>query len=241
MNGTIYVDVNSSLSPTGPSSSSVTANLREKLYSSSTATIATQQTDLNGTFNDLDNITSGSMSANGSFVMTTPATASAQESVVTFAFTNLSDVWTSTHNATDASDTDMDDSSGSFSIATSYGGTQNFKFTLGIDLMNKTQYMNDTAGTEKDWIDGTITMNWLPDLSAYGCLPGSIAVSTTATDPLTYDYANGTCPVSGTVAINNATIAYGTSTGIIVTVNGTSQAFASCADLEAAGGMCMYN
>jgi hypothetical protein len=244
MNGTIHVSVNSSLSTTGPSSSNVTAHLMEKLYSSSTATIFTQQTDLNGTFSDIDNITSGSSSGNGTFVMTTPATTATQESVVTFAFTNLSDAWTSTRNATDLSDTDVDDSSGTFSIATSYGGTQNFKFTLGVDLVSKTQYMNDTAGTEKDWLNGTISLSWAPDLSSSGCIPGSISISTAVADPLIYDYTNYSCPVSGTLTINNATVAYGTSSGtatdIIVTVNGTSQTFASCDALESAGGMCVY-
>jgi hypothetical protein len=169
----------------------------------------------------------------------------AQGAVFTYAFTNLNDTWTSTHNNTDGSDTDVDTVSGTFTISVATSGTTNFSFSLSTSLVDKWQYLNDGPVTVKNWINGTITMSWVPDLTAYGCLPGSITLATDEADPLTYEFATGySCPVSGTLTINNALIEFGTSSGtatdIIVTVNGVSETYPSCTALEATGGMCAY-
>ncbi len=240
-NGTIHIEDNSSRSAPYTYTSSLTANLTDSVYDSTYTTLQNQSV-LNGTFFDIDQTTSGSFGANGSFVLTIPA----QSAVFTYAFTNLNDTWTSTHNNTDGSDTDVDNVSGTFTISVASGGTTNFAFSLSAGLVDKWQIMNDgPTGTQKNWINGSITLSWVPDLTAYGCLPGSITFATDEADPLIYKSATGySCPVSGTLSINNAVIEFGTSSGtatdIIVTVNGSSEVYPSCTALEATGGMCVY-
>jgi hypothetical protein len=243
-NGTLHIEDNSSRNAPYAYSSSLTANLTEKIYTDSTFTALSQQFVFSGTFSDNDQITSGTVGANGSFVMTIPAQGAAPATQITLAFTNLSDTWTSTRNA-DGTDTDVDTVGGAFGITVSSDSTVNFQLTLSLNLVDKWQFMNDSAGTEKNWMNGSISVSWVPDLSASGCLPGSISISTVEADPLTYTFASGSiCPISGTLTINNATVEFGTSSGtatdIIVTVNGTSQAYPSCFALDAAGGACMY-
>jgi hypothetical protein len=222
--------------------SSLTANLTEKMYSSSTDITADETFTLSGTFRGIDQLTSGSITANGSFVMTFPAQGGFPETVMTYAFNNISDTWTSADNA-DGSVTEVDDLSGTFTMTLAITGEGTYQFSLGLSLTDEWQYMNDVAGTEKNWMDGTVTMSWAPDMTAYGCLAGALNISTLETDPIAYTYAGGFCPVSGTLSINNATIEFGstsgTSTDILVSVNnGTPQVYSSCSSLDLAGSMC---
>jgi hypothetical protein len=221
----------------------MTINLTENMYTDSTFTALRQQFVFSGTFSDNNQITSGSVNANGSFAMMFPAQGSAPAMQMTLAFTNLSDTWTSTPNA-DGTDTDVNNIKGACSITVSSDSTV-IQFALSLNLVDKWQYMNDVNGTEKNWINGSISASWVPDQSASGCLPGSIAISTPEADPLTYTFATGDfCPVSGTIAFNNASVAFGTSGGtatdIIVTVNDFSQVYPSCSELDQVGGACAY-
>jgi hypothetical protein len=237
-----YTVLNGTLGYSETSSTSVyegrvNANLTMKQYDATFATLQ-YQLDLDGSFANIDHITSGTLTANGAYVFTSGAT------TTTYAFTNLRDDWTYMLDTTVTPNTETwnDVVSGTFSIAIASSGTTNFQFTLGVSLTDKWMDMNDSpTWTSKEWINGTVTVSWVPDLSAYGCLPGSVVFTTLESDPLVINSLNSfTCPVSGTLTVNNATVEFGTSSttgsGIDVTVNGTTTNYASCIELEMAGG-----
>jgi hypothetical protein len=211
-------------------------NLTEKQFSSPVFDVLTQQSVMNGSFVNDNQVVTTTKSASSSFVVTTPAGV-VPEKVVTLEFTGLIEESNLTHN-TDASDTNVTAATGTVTLRVVQGGTSTFQLTLGISLEDRMQVMNDAAGTTKDWINGTMNATWAPDLSQTGCKSGSLTFLTDTAAPRTFTSTSGLCPVSGTVMVNDATITYGIP--VLVTMsNGDTQSFADCTALNQAGAACL--
>ena len=114
--------------------------------------------------------------------------------------------------------------------------------TLSITLTDlEDKYHTNSITGDDEWINGSITIGWWPDMSQWGCLNGIYTFTTTALNPIhwaPYDY----CPSSGVVQVNNAKIEFGMPSGYYVTVtlqpSGPSEVFADCYSMG--GGMCSY-
>jgi hypothetical protein len=212
-------------------------NLTEKQFSSAVFDVMTQQSVMNGSFISDNQVITMTKSASGSFVVTTPAQGAVLEKVVTLEYTGLVENSSVTHNV-DASDTTVTASTGMVTLGVSQGGTSTFQLTLAISLEDRMQAMNDTAGTRKNWINGTVSATWAPDLSPAGCKPGSLTLLTDTAAPRTFTSASGPCPVSGVMTVNDATITYGSP--ILVTAgNGDMQSCSDCTVLNQTGAACL--
>ncbi len=215
--------------------SSDTANVTATTLSiASYVTGSLNSTDtLNGTFNISDNVTSnvtgtvtsGQSSANGTFTVTDASGSG------TFSFTNVTDVWTRTTTNTETTDDHV--YNGIFSLGMN-GGGNTFTFTLTLSsLENKLRTNADLS--EDWWINGTTTMAWSPSLGG-ACLPGTITIATVI--PI-HTPADGSCPPSGEITVNNATIRFGVPSGtqVTITVGSTPQVFTDCYSLG--GSQCL--
>lgn len=234
LNGTISIEVNESID-TNAIRSNLTAILTEKKYSDETFATVISQSHMDGAFDDNDQLTTGSRSANGLFIVTIPAQGATPEHVTTYEYTGLTELRTTTPNA-DLSDTLLIDLTGTFKVTRASGGVTASVVSMKVDLEDKTQHMNDAAGTRRNWIDGSVEITRSPAVD--GCLTGSMTIATAANAPRTFTIATGfTCPASGSVKINNSTITY--SRPIQVSIDGGStESYADCAAMEAVGGIC---
>jgi hypothetical protein len=236
LNGRITADETESTASNAVSASLTTVDIRESQFKDETFAAMTQQSHLAGTFSDSDQITSGSMSANGQFSLTTLAQGATPETIVNHSFSDLTATRVATSDAT--STTDVDTINGSFTVGRFSGGAEVFKMTMTItDLVDSVQTITGPAGaadvgTKNQTINGTFGAAWAPESAA--CLPGLMTVIMTA--PRTF-VAGGTCPVSGAMTINGATITFGST--IQVDYFGGSQSYATCEALDAAGAVCM--
>jgi hypothetical protein len=212
--------------------SSIVRNASVNLTAKKYVANALSKTDvLNGTFDKNDSAIlsgrSGMDIANGSFSETDASSGD----VGTFYFTNLTNNWSwvSASGVT----TRVDTVNGSFGFnATSPGGS----ITLNIALSNLQNKMRlNLNGSRDQWVNGSIIITWTPDLSLYGCIGGKINFTTPDAAPLHFDTVLSTCPSSGTLQVNNATIVYGTP--ITVTVGTDVKTFNACTDMGN-GGMC---
>ncbi len=192
-------------------------NFTVKLYLSDTL----YSTDvLNGTFNNTNNLTSGRNDANGSFTET-----GSGGDIATFSFNNISDVWTSATTTTSGTvTTDEDTLNGSFVFDYSSGGSSIFAMTISLSNLKDKVRTNADLSTD-EWIDGSIGLSWQPDLSQYGCVPGTITIGTGVATPI-HTLSGAECPASGTVTVNNATIVFGSP--VTVTVGSDVKTFSSC-------------
>lgn len=199
-------------------------NFVQTLYTSVFFTTVIERATMNGTFNSTDNLTSGTDYANGSFTF---ADASGSG---TFFFTGLSDNWSSITDV-DGNQIDAITVNGSFGFSFSDSfNTISLTFTLS-NLRDKWRY--NTDGTVDHWLNGSIIIVWSPAV----CRSGIITFTTADATPMHYLTISDTCPVSGTLKVNNATIVFGSP--ITVTVGGTTWNYTDCYDMEMAGsGMC---
>lgn len=235
LDGTLSVELDESIT-TNAVRSNVTAILTEKQYTDATYAVMAAQSHIDGSFDSNDQLTSGSRSANGLFIVTVPAQGATPETINTFTYTGLNEARTLTHNA-DQSDTDSTVLSGTFRVDTTVGGVAVSRLELRLDVTDKTLLMNDAVGTRKNTINGVLEFRRTPEQG--GCLTGSMNIITDEATPRTFSTVTGfTCPASGAVRINNALTTYGTQIQVAID-GGSSQAFADCAALAAAGGVCV--
>jgi hypothetical protein len=233
LDGSIRVEFSEGIDTSVFSSNLASVSLTQLQFSAIDYATQTQKSALNGTFGNSDQATSGARNADGSFIVTTPA------KQVSYLYTGVTDTWSSTHNA-DNSDTKTVYEHGIFRVTTSSAGIEIGHVVMDLNLVERWDTMNDAAGTKKNWLNGVIDINWEPDLSASGCLPGQITITTPDATPRTYTLLTGySCPVSGSVQFNNSSITYGTSIQVSLT-NNTPQIFADCAALSAASGVCAF-
>jgi len=183
---------------------------------------------LNGTFNSTDNVTDGSDSANGSFVMSSGGTD------MTFSFSNISDAWTKT-TAT-LSSTEEHVANGAFGFSIVYSPTSTYTFNISMSNMTDKVQTNTSDSSRDEWIDGGISLSWSSVYPGTYCLPGSLTVSTDANYPI-HTPVSFSCPTGGKATLNGATIEFGKPSGtqVTVTVNGTPQVFTDCNSM---GGGC---
>jgi hypothetical protein len=219
-------------------SASLTVDLQESLFADETFAVVAQRSHLSGTFSDSNQVTSGSMSANGNFSLTTLAQGATPETVVNHTFSGLLATRTATSDAT--STTDVETINGEFTTGRFTGGAEVFKMTLLLQNLEEsvqtiTGPVGDPAvGTKNQLINGTVGMAWAPAVA--GCQPGLITITMTA--PRTFPPA-ATCPSSGAMAINNAIITFGSPIQVNLTSSAISQTFADCAEMDALGALCM--
>ncbi len=220
-------------------STSITRNASVNLTAQNYISSALDTTDvMNGTFNGTDTGTAGTDYANGSFSETDAGTGN----VATFYFTNMSGAWSK-----------LDDPGVSTTIIKTVNGNYGFSITstdgtFGLDiglsnLQDKLKYnwVLGVIDSVDQWINGSITITWTPDLSALGCLSGTITFTTDDLTPIHMPVVAYflTCPTSGVLRINNATIEYGKPSGtqVTVTVGTDSKVYSSC-NLLPSGGLC---
>jgi hypothetical protein len=154
----------------------------------------------------------------------------------TFYFTNMTGDWT------------WDDVSGVITVANTANGNFGLNFvnasaqtlTLNIGLSNLQNKLRFNADASIDqWVNGSVTITWTPDLSIFGCKSGRITFTTADATPLHYFNNLDTCPDSGTLQINNATIVYfgpDDPSNIVITVGALSVTRPNCLSME--GGIC---
>ncbi len=241
--GEINVEETESIVSDAVSAGLTTVDVRESQFSDETFATMTQQSHLFGTFSNSNQITSGSMSANGQFSLTTlaraatPTQAATPETIVNHSFTGLTAARTTTTDATTT--TDVDTINGSFTVGRFIGGAEVFKMTMQItSLVDTVQTITgpvgDAAvGRKNQTINGTIGTAWAPEVA--GCLPGLMTFTTAV--PRTFA-AGETCPSSGAMAINNAAITFGSPIQVDVT-GAVPQSFATCEAMDALGAACM--
>ncbi len=219
---------------TGTTADLDVANLTEKDYPDSSFTSGTE-TDIfvmDGVFNSIEKGASGSNSARGSFSWTMPGT------VYTFSFglgnTPVTDVWAITTNAGDPTETHT--GNGNFTLGITSGQSLSLSITLAsLEDTLTTNY--STGGSMDESINGRVTINWSPDLSQWGCVNGSYDFTTIS--PIhTADAFS--CPTSGVIQVNNATVEFASNYQVTVTLtdnSGTvSEVFTDCTYLGQ--GMC---
>lgn len=210
----------------------VSANLVNKEYDAGFINVTGTGT-LNGTFNSVNNVTSGTDYANGSFSFTDV------NGTGTFFFTGLTNNWSSITD-TDGNQVDTVTVNGSFGLtATFTDGMQTYTVGLTITLsgLEDKWRMNISDNSIDHWLNGSISLVWSP---AY-CQSGTITFTTADATPMHYASISDTCPDTGTVQVNNATIVF-EPTQITVTAGGTSQTYPDCTAMEMANngsGICM--
>ncbi len=162
-------------------------------------------------------------SANASFSTTSPSNVK-----LSFNMNNISSVDVYTPGTT--SDTEDYTMNGSFVFDISDSTGSLASITLAFTNLNdKWQSSNVTPFPEDEWLNGTISLTWTPSSGA-DCMPGALTISTAAGTPMHYATSVDSCPSSGTVVANNATVEFGKPSGyqVTVTVGGTSQVFTDC-------------
>jgi hypothetical protein len=243
-----YADIiNGSISAThtvdsvaGSESATVTiTNLTDTTYFDTSYTQATDIFALNGTFTNVStgNLSAGNASALGTFTWTM-VDADYGNVVMTFNFgtggTPITDTWTNVVST--PTTTEIHTANGTYGLAISAPGAQSI--ALGITLTAlKDKYVTNPGGVD-EWINGSVTIGWTPDLSQWGCLNGTYVFTTTT--PIHTASLTAFCPSSGVVQVNNAKIEFGKPTGYNITVtlqpSGPSEVFTDCYSMG--GGMC---
>lgn len=180
---------------------------------------------INGTFNSTNNVTSGSDYANGSFVFNDGM------GEASFFFDGLTNNW-STSTSAEAT-TDIASMNGKFGISYT-DGMNTASLTISLTNLEYKERMYAADYSVDRWLNGTLGIVWDPLV----CASGTITFTTADATPLHYNNIFDTCPVSGTLQVNNATIVYGSS--IIVTLNGVEYPYTDCTEMEMSGnGICL--
>jgi hypothetical protein len=241
LDGKLHIETVMSTDNDGVAVTLVADGLKKVKFAAADFAATTLTSVMTGTFISEDNVTTATNFATGSFVVTTPATATAVENVATFEYIGLEENKTFTHN-TDGSDEHVTTTKGTFKITSTLGGTQSLQMSLALDLTDNARNLNDAAGTINSKLNGSVDMIFASNPATAACLSGKLNISTVDTSPRVFTTAGGTCPVNGTVKINTATVNYepaGTPIQVAVD-NGTPVSFADCAALDAAGGACKF-
>lgn len=213
---------------------SVVMNLTDTTYTDFSYSVASDVFALNGTFvSSITGTTGGSASALGTFgwTMYDPVYGTM---VMSLYFgtgaTPITDTWTSL--ASGGTTTATHTANGQYGMTISAGGQS---VSLGITLSNLVDTVVTSAGGVDEWINGSISIGWTPDLSQWGCLNGTYVFTTLV--PI--HYVGYACPTSGKVRVNNAVIEFGNPAGYNVKVtldSGPSEVFTDCDSMG--GGMC---
>lgn len=237
LTGTLHIEDASSTDNAGVKSSLLATNLALEQFSSIAYDVMTKKSVLNGAFVKNDQVNLVDDEGGGTFVVTTPA-GGLPEKVVTYTYDGLHVESQHTHNA-DATDSIVATTKGSFKVTSTSGGVKTFELNFAMDLAEQRIQLNDTAGTERSLLSGSIDIAYAPEMAASGCQTGKVTISTVA--PREFTTAGGACPHKGTVNLNNATINYDPGQPIRVSVVGAApQTFADCAALDASGGACTF-
>jgi hypothetical protein len=206
-----------------------TLNLTAEKYNSSDVHVYTDE--VNATFDATDSGSatsrSGRNTSNGSFSETDWS----KNETGTFYFTNMTGDWT------------WDDVSGVITVADTANGNFGLNFvnasqtlTLNIGLSNLQNKLRFNADASIDqWVNGSVTITWTPDLSFLGCKSGMVTFTTADATPLHFINNLDTCPDSGTLQVNNATIVYNPG-NIVITVGTGTISFSDCSLMQ--GGIC---
>ncbi len=224
---------------TGYGSANLGVNLTDTSYptESYTAGSETNVYAMNGVFNSVDNNgASGTNSALGSFSWTLKDPVNG-DTVMSFSFGSgaapVTDVWTS---STDISNnkTDINTGNGAYTLGIAGpNGSLTYSVTLsGLEY----KLLTYAGGGSDEWINGSVSIAWTPDLSQWGCLNGTYAFTTAVGTPVHTPLLSN-CPTSGTVQVNNATIQYNTDQTVTVSVGTLTETFSDC-DSLGGGGMC---
>ncbi|OGW35997.1 MAG: hypothetical protein A2X58_09145 [Nitrospirae bacterium GWC2_56_14] len=188
-----------------------------------------------GTFNATDSGTatsrSGRNTANGSFSETDLI----NNETGTFYFTNMTGDWT--WDFASPVETVTNTANGNFGL-NFVNASQTLTLNIGLsNLQNKLR--TNTDASIDQWVNGSVTITWTPDLSIFGCRSGRITFTTADATPLHYLSNLDTCPDSGTLQVNNATIVYygpDDPNNIVITVGAVSVVRPDCSSME--GGIC---
>jgi hypothetical protein len=200
-----------------------------------TAGSETNVYSLNGVFSSVNNNnTSGINSALGSFSWTEKDPVSGD---ITMSFsigsgqTPVTDVWSITTNVSGTTETNT--GNGVYSMSISAPGVS---LTYNLTLADfEYKLLTYTNGDTDEWINGSVTISWNPDLSQWGCLNGTYTFTTAAGTPIHTPWISY-CPTSGTVQVNNATIQFNPDQTVTVSIGGLSETFEDCESLG--NGMC---
>ncbi len=201
-------------------------NFTQKIYSVDFSPANLVLTNVvNATFGNDETPSGGTGTGNGSFNTTWY-----DGEVDTLTFTNMSDIWT--FSAVSGVETSEDTVNGSFRFAASIPGYGTYSLAITLtDLYHKLAYNTATSAAD-EWIDGTVSINWTPD--PLGCIEGSMTFTTVT--PMHYNnYIADMCPVSGELAVNNATIVF-LPASIEVTINGITY-YTDCTGIQ--GSICI--
>jgi hypothetical protein len=240
LDGKLHIETVSSTDNDGVAVSLRADGLKQMKFSAPDFAATTRTSVMTGTFISEDNVTTGSNFADGSFVVTTPATAAVAEKVATLEYNGLTENKTFTHNS-DGTDLIVTTTKGTFKITSTTGGTPSLQVSLALDLTDNTVDVNDAAGTRNSKLNGSIDMIFASNPATAACLSGKLNISTVDTSPRVFTTAGGTCPQNGTVKVNTATVNYGPGIPIQVIVdNGTAASYVDCAAFDAAGGACKF-
>jgi len=186
---------------------------------------------LDGVFNNTDNGSNGSSSASGYFELIS----NQQDMKGKYTFSNVANSWSVLTDATGT--TEEASTGGTMSLSLAQISTSNSQaLTISVNNLTEKEFTSIT-GDKDEWINGTISVDFSPNVS--GCFEGRFVIATAETDPVHTPYGSY-CPTAGTVSINNATIEFGKPSGIMVTVtvNDVTTELNSC-DQLGSGGMCI--
>jgi hypothetical protein len=214
----------------------VTADLSVTAYSGATSTVVTGIAALSGTFESIDSSSTGTNSAKGSFTWTIPGTGG--NSVYAFTFgsgsTPVTDVWSRSTGTSGSTETHTGNGAYTLSLSTP---SQSLGLTVALANLQDKVFTASADSSTDEWINGAVTLTWTPDLSQWGCLAGTYTFSTATGTPVHTPHLYS-CPTSGTVQVNNATIEFGKPSGtqVTVTVGTLSETFSDCNSLG--GGLC---
>jgi hypothetical protein len=233
--GTIHV-YDKEMAGNAANTRNATLDLTAEKYDSLNADAHVKTDVAKGIFDGTDSGTatsrSGRNSASGSFSEKDWA----KNETGTFYFTNLVGDWT----WEDASGvkTTANTANGNFGLLFVPDSGQSLKLNIGLtNLINKVQKNLDTSWDQ--WVNGSVTISWTPDLSAFGCKSGRVTFTTADATPLHFAAPDSTCPSSGTLQINNATIVYYGAEdpgNILITVGTGTASVPDCTWLQ--GGIC---
>jgi hypothetical protein len=179
---------------------------------------------------------SGSNFANGLFSFTTPTV---NGTTMAFTFTNVTDVWSKATTALGTTEQHTGNGAFALSIKDNAAGTTIMSLTTTLTNLVDKVFTDTNATYQDEWVNGTVNISWVPDLSQYGCSGGNYVFTTAVGTPLHTPAPFATsCPTSGTATVNSATIEFGKPAGVqvTVTVGGASETFVDCDSLGS--GMC---
>jgi hypothetical protein len=208
-----------------------TVEYSDQLFTASTGTLV-----LNGDFGSSSNSagTSGTNTADGSFSVTTaPAKG---DLTLAFTFTGVIDDWTRSLDTPGAGDvTEQHAGNGQYLLSITNNATLE-EITLTVTLTDLIARQAVHGLYTEEWVNGRIGIQWSDNVSAW-CVSGTYDFTTEESTPVR-TFHGSSCPASGKVQINNATIEYGKPFFPLVTftINGISQVFANCDALG--GGSC---